>query len=302
LAIGQTRAARAEPFIALTPQNTLFRSETTFPGPLSQYGVPSGLTPGDTLVGIDRRTGGGGLGPNNRLYGVGVNLTNGSARIYSFRFFEPSIGSPSAEATLVSTLSTPVSGTSFGVDFHPGTRQLRMVSNTGQNLLINPDSGLVQVEAPLAYQSGDVNFGDAPVNVAIAHSNNSIFSTSVLRGVDVGQSPDALVRHTDPSAGTLQTIRSLPLDLNEVTSSDISGLSGHWYFSTQAPDETSSRLWTIFFGNENGPIEQLGVIGGGLPVVGIAVSVGRGIPEPPGATLLAAAGAAVAIVRRRPRP
>ena len=81
-----------------------------------------------------------------------------------------------------------------------------MTSNTGQNLRMNVDNGLVQLDVPLAYQAGDPNFGDAPVDVAVAYSNNFGGATStVLRGVDIGQDPDALVVHTNPNGGTLQT-------------------------------------------------------------------------------------------------
>ena len=146
-------------------------------------------------------------GPNNgRIYAVGVNLGTGTARIYT-------LNESTAAATLVSTLAadpaditaplpfTTVAGTSFGIDFNPTVDRLRVTSNTGQNLRINVDNGLAQLDVPLAYESGDPNLGDSPVDVAVAYSNNFGGATStMLRGVDIGQDPDALVVHATPTA------------------------------------------------------------------------------------------------------
>jgi hypothetical protein len=99
---------------------------------------------------------------------------------------------------------TTVLGTAFGLDFNPIPDRLRVTSNTGQNLRINVDNGLVQLDGSLTYVSGDPNFGTAPVNVAVAYANNFGGATSTaLRGVDVGKSPDLLVVHTNPNAVTL---------------------------------------------------------------------------------------------------
>jgi hypothetical protein len=154
--------------------------------------------------------------------------------------------------------------------------RLRLVSNTGQNLRINVDNGLTQLDVPLAYQAGDPNFGDSPDVTAVAYSNNfgGALST-VLRGVDIGESPDLLVTHTNPNGGTLQTSLDLPFD-GSLVNYDISGLSGAAYFSVAAATGGPSFLFMA----GPGGVSFVGQIGGGVALRGLAAPVGlRQVPE-----------------------
>ena len=66
-------------------------------------------------------------------------------------------------------------GTEFGVDFNPQVDRLRVVSNTGQNLRINPDTGAVVPtgpDKPLMFASNDRNAGTSPNVVGAAYTNN----------------------------------------------------------------------------------------------------------------------------------
>jgi hypothetical protein len=275
-------SVRAELIIGLTLQNSLISFDSATPGTVTTIGSITGLTAGDTLVGIDRRPQNlGGMpvpGPNNgRIYAVGVNQTTGTARIYT-------LSETNAAATLVSTLAadpadtvapfpfTTVAGSSFGVDFNPTVDRLRVTSNTGQNLRINVDNGLTQLDVPLAYDTGDPNFGDSPNDVAVAYSNNfGGATTTVLRGVDIGQDTDALVVHSNPNGGTLQTALSLPFNSTADVAYDISGLTGTPFFSATPTGATSSS----FFSGAT----LVGTIGGGVAIRGIAAQVGA-VPEP----------------------
>jgi hypothetical protein len=307
--VGPTEQARAEVLVGLTTQNSLISFDSDTPGVINFIGGISGLTAGDTLVGIDRRPQGlpGGLpGPNNaRIYGVGVNLADGSARIYT-------LDEATANATLISTLAadpadvtaptpfTTVFGTSFGVDFNPTVDRLRVVSNTGQNLRLNVDNGLTNLDVPLAYQGGDPNTGDAPVVTAVAYSNNfGRALTTVLRGVDIGQDPDALVRHTNPNGGLLMTSQDLPFNSTDVSAYDISGLSGTPYFAVNPLGSTVSLL----FDAGPGGVSLVGTIGGGVALRGLAAPVGipagDPVPEPSSLALLGIGGAGLALFLRR---
>jgi hypothetical protein len=295
--------ARGEQLVGLTVQNLLISFDSATPGTVSTIGPVTGLTAGDALVGIDRRPQGlpSGLpGPNNgRIYGVGVNQTSGTGRIYV-------IDETSAAATLVSTLAadpadtttpfpfTTVSGTSF--DFNPTVDRLRITSNTGQNLRMNVDNGLVQLDVPLAYDTGDPNLGDSPVDVAVAYSNNfGRATTTVLRGVDIGQDPDALVVHTNPNGGLLQTSLSLPFNSSDAVAYDISGLSGTPYFSVSPAGSGSSSLYAA------GPdgVTLVGTIGGGVALRGLAAPVGVPVPEPTTTFLLIIGIAGVSVCAHR---
>jgi uncharacterized protein DUF4394/PEP-CTERM motif-containing protein len=283
------RSSFGELIIGYTVQNLLISFDSATPGTVSTIGPVTGLTAGDTIVGIDRRPQAlGGLpGPNNgRLYAVGVNTGTGTARIYT-------LNESTAAATLISTLAadpadtvapfpfTTVGGTSFGVDFNPTVDRLRVVSNTGQNLRLNVDNGLTNLDVPLAYQSGDPNFGDSPVDVAVAYANNFGGATSTtLGGVDIGQDPDALVIHTNPNGGLLQTVppAPLPLPFNSTTdiSYDISGLTGTGYFAAGAATAGFSQFYATGIDSVN----LVGTIGGGVAVRAIAAPVGVPVPEP----------------------
>jgi hypothetical protein len=270
-------SAAAEPIFALTDQSFLVQFDSATPGTVSTIGAITGISGGDMLAGIDFRP------ANGSLYAVGVNALTGTARVYT-------INTSSASGTLASTLAADptdttapfpfsgVQGTAFGIDFNPVVDRLRLTSNTGQNLRINVDNGLTQLDVPLAYDTGDPNFGDAPIDVAVAYSNNFPgAAATVLRGVDIGQDPDALVTHTNPNGGLLQTSLALPFNSSTLLAYDISGLSGTPYFAVTNAGASSSSLFAA------GPsgVTLIGTIGGGSPIRGIAAPIGAAqVPEP----------------------
>src|SRR5438270_8619259 len=53
-----------------------------------------------------------------------------------------------------------LSGTAFGFDFNPATDRIRVVSDTGQNLRLNPNDGTLSgTDTPLLYAPGDPKNG-----------------------------------------------------------------------------------------------------------------------------------------------
>jgi hypothetical protein len=283
-------AAGAETIVGLTTSNGLISFDSATPGTVSTIGTISGLTAGDTLVGIDRRPS---LGPNNGvLYAVGVNLATGSARIYT-------LNETNAVASLVATLAadpadataptpfTTVSGANFGIDFNPVV-----------DLRVNVATGLTQLDVPLAFVGGDANDGDAPIDVAVAYSNNFGGATSTtLRGVDVGQDADALVIHSNPNGGLLTTALTLPFNSTQVLGYDVSGLTGTPYFTPN----TEADPFTALYAAGPGGVSLIGTIGFDGQIVDIAAPVGIQVPEP-GALLLAGTGImGFAALRRRRR-
>ena len=105
----------------------------------------SGLTPGETVVGIDvRPTDGDGAAngqDDGKLYGVGKTGTAG-------RVFE--IDPRTATVKNAVPLSVALSGSAFGVDFNPTVDRLRIVSDEDQNLRANVDTGATLTDSPLA--------------------------------------------------------------------------------------------------------------------------------------------------------
>src|SRR4051812_26516237 len=106
-----------------TSGNDLARFDSGATGVVTSVPV-TGLQPSELLVGIDVRP------ANQILYGVGS-----SSRLYTIN---PLTGA----ATQVGAAGAfALSGTSFAVDFNPVPDRIRVISNTGQNLRLNPNDG-----------------------------------------------------------------------------------------------------------------------------------------------------------------
>ena len=110
--------------LALNSSNELVTFNARRPErPRSRLAVTN-LKAGERLLGIDFRP------LTGRLYGVGS-----TSQVYV-------IDAESGFASPIGAPFTPaLAGTEFGVDFNPQADRLRVVSNAGQNLRINPDTG-----------------------------------------------------------------------------------------------------------------------------------------------------------------
>lgn len=149
-------APRKETLIAATEANELIRFNAGQPGRVLSRTALSGLQPGEALVGIDYRV------ARGILYGVGS-----SGRVYTI---DPKGG----RATAVGQpIGARLEGTRFGVDFNPTVDRMRVVSDSGLNLRLHPDTGaLVQADGRLAYAPGDARAGRVPLVMAIAYTYN----------------------------------------------------------------------------------------------------------------------------------
>jgi hypothetical protein len=83
-------------------------------------------------------------------------------------------------------------GTEFGLDFNPQVDRLRVVSNAGQNLRLNPDTDTVAAtDTRLQYASTDRNAGRTPNVVGAAYTNNFAGTTAtVVNDIDSGRARD----------------------------------------------------------------------------------------------------------------
>ncbi len=187
------------------------------------------------------------------------------------------------------TFATPLNGSSFGFDFNPTIDRIRVVSDADQNLVLNPNDGTATQVVDLFYGPGDPNEGLNPNVVASAYTNSFAGSTSTqLYGIDTNL--DILITQAN-SAGTLGTVGSLGVDLNDSATFDISGTSGIAYASVQGLATGQSTFWMIDLAT--GSASQIGAIGGGAVVTSMAV-----IPAPAAGTALAAMGLVLSGRRR----
>lgn len=191
-AAGTSNAATGGVLVyGLTETNRIvqFRAETGAAEP-GTSSVAVAVAVGEDIVGIDIRP------ATGELYGV-VNGPTADRLIV----IDPSTGAIVREAPL----STQLSGVNFGVDFNPVPDRLRIVSDSEQNLRVNPDTGAATVDGALAYAAGDPRAGTNPSVRAAGYTNNVAgVTTTQLFDIDV-EGPDALALQNPPNDGTLQT-------------------------------------------------------------------------------------------------
>ncbi|MET0243759.1 MAG: DUF4394 domain-containing protein [Flavitalea sp.] len=165
----------------------------------------TGLQPGESVLGIDTRP------VNGQLYILGS-----SSRVYTVN-----ASSGAAVAVGSSSFSTPLSGTSFGFDFNPAVDRIRIVSNTGQNLRVHPETGVV------AFVDGMLKPGTPSVTAA-AYTNNFAGTTATVL-YDIDSETNMLYKQDPPNDGTLTAVGPLGIDVNAANGFDIGSTSGTSY-------------------------------------------------------------------------
>ena len=262
-------AERAEKAVAVTASNKLLKFNAGRPDRILTTLNITGLQAGETLLGIDYRV------AKDQLYALGS-----SGRLYT-------LNEDTAVATAVGMpLAVRLDGTQFGFDFNPTVDRIRVVSNTGQNLRLHPDTGAVvdsnpamegvQTDGKLAYATGDVNFGKLPMTVGAAYSYNKAdtkittnFALDAAAGTLVTQgSREGVTPAVSPNTGQLFTIGSLGLAFNSA-SFDIQAVSDV-AFAALNTESTSASRW-VMIDLKTGAAKSLGTVGGGERVVGVAM-------------------------------
>src|SRR6185369_14369052 len=162
----------------------------------------TGLQPAETLLGISFRP------INGLLYGLGA-----TRRLYT-------INQSTGIATQVGSgqFATLLLGTEFGFDFNPAADRIRIVSNTGQDLRINPDTALIASVDP------NLTLNGAPIQAVGAGYTNSIAtvlapSTTLY---DIDAVTDSLYIQNPPNNGVLVLVGALGFDTSDLVGFDIS--------------------------------------------------------------------------------
>ena len=262
-------AERAEKAVAVTASNKLLKFNAGRPSRILASLNITGLQAGETLLGIDYRV------AKDQLYGLGS-----SGRLHI-------INEDTAVASAVGVpFAVKLDGTQFGFDFNPTVDRIRVVSNTGQNLRLHPDTGAVidsnpalegvQTDGKLMCAAGDLNFGKSPITVGAAYSYNKAdtkittnFALDAAAGTLVTQgSRESVIPAVSPNTGQLFTIGSLGLAFNNA-SFDIQAVTDV-AFAALNSDGTSSSRW-VMIDLKTGAAKSLGSVGGGERVVGVAM-------------------------------
>jgi hypothetical protein len=154
-----------------------------------------------SLVGVDYRV------QDGKLYGVGDE-----GGIYV-------LDAKNAAATRVGRLTVALEGTSFGVDFNPAVDRLRIVSDTGQNLRVVPDTGVATVD-------GTLNDGAATPATALGvtgagYTNNDAAAGTATTLFDIDTTNDRVSIQAPPNAGTLNPTGTLGVDASAAVGFDV---------------------------------------------------------------------------------
>jgi 3D (Asp-Asp-Asp) domain-containing protein len=165
----------------------------------------TGLQAGETLVGIDIRPNNGqlfGVGSRNRLYRI--DTATGRATAVGDRF------------------AASLNGMNFGVDFNPTVDRIRVVSDAGQNLRLNPDTGAVVDADTLTgglQIDGNLN-GATDAIVATAYTNNVSGATTTTQ-YGINADTDQLFIQNPPNDGTQTLVGALGVDVDANAGFDI---------------------------------------------------------------------------------
>lgn len=152
----------------------------------------SGLPANESIVGVDFRPAGGeliALGTSGTLYAV--DTSTGAATVKSTLV---------ADSTDTTSPFGGLDGEVFGVNFNPVADRLRVVSNSGQNLRINVDTGATSTD-------GNLNPG-AP-SVTTAAYSNSFSAACRTRLYVIDTAANKLFLQDPPNSGTLTEIGDL---------------------------------------------------------------------------------------------
>ena len=188
------------------PQTTISKSIT-------------GLAVNEKIQGIDFRP------ANGQLYAFAVN--SGAAKLYT-------INTASGAAVAVGTgFAVNTLATSYGFDFNPTVDRIRLVSNLGENLRLNPNDGSI------AATDLSLNPGSPSVSSAAYTNNFNGATTTVLFVADASK----LYRQDPPNNGTLIEIGSLGRTVDALGGFDIGGNSGVAYAVFTVG--TTNTLYTV---------------------------------------------------------
>jgi hypothetical protein len=216
LAVVNTRAAA----FALTQNGSqLIRFGVATPM-MSATATISGVTAGETLVGIDLRP------ANGVLYALGIDGANDRGTLYRL---EPQSMGTTAVATAIGTpgqiafvdasgAAVDLSNISHGLDFNPTVDRLRIVDSSGLNFRINPDTGAPVDGDTVAAGTNPDAMIQAPLGTQLAGVayTNSFAGASATTQYTIDQAAGTLNIQNPPNSGIQTMVRQILLGTNPI--------------------------------------------------------------------------------------
>jgi hypothetical protein len=208
----------------------LIRFRLDSPGTTNSVAV-SGLTGGETLVGIDIRP------ATGQIYGLGIHAAANTGSLY---LIDPQGGSATVVGTPGQIAFTNGGGapidlpdmlsSGYGVNFSPTADRLRVTCGTGLNFRVNPNTG-----APIDGDAVAIGVNtDAAINggnVATTAYTNAYAQTLVATQYTLDATANRLRIQTPPNNGTQTagvpvTVNGAPLDFATTAGFDITAEGG----------------------------------------------------------------------------
>ncbi len=254
--------------------NNLISFDSANPGFIRTAVPITGITTGETVVGMDFRP------LTGELWALGYNRSNQMASLYTLNL-----------STGAATLRSPAPfmlplGTGanerIGFDFNPTVDRIRVISTNGANFRLNPNNGqIAATDGPLKYNTGDPNFGVAPRAGTGGYTNSYIASTATtLYDIDINL--NILAIQTPPNDGGLQTLGPLGITINSPANVDFdidfdsaSGMNIAYLNANSGPN-AFSKLYTVNL--TTGAATEVGSIGLRVDVSNITTFIDRTLP------------------------
>lgn len=250
---GGTAALKNTSFYALTSNNQLVHYLSGNPLKELAAATITGLAMGERLLAIDFRP------ATGQLYGVST-----ASKLYT-------INLTSFVATAVGAGFTPmINGAQVGFDFNPTVDRIRLVTSAGQNLRLNPVTGMV------AAVDGNINPSSAMIT-AVAYTNSFAgATTTTLYDIDVAT--DQLYIQNPPNAGSLVAVGSLGVqaigeagfDIAPDNAVAIAALYGRGLESNQAEESNGNKYRFYYINLATGEAKNAGKTD--REIIGLAIS------------------------------
>lgn len=245
---GMTTPSNAATIYALTDNNSLIGFDSSAPGTQTFSSAISGVASGDTLANIDYRP------ATEQIYAIGT----------SNQLYQITISGATASATPVGTpLALGVTGTRYGFDVNPVVDRIRVATDAGENVRVDPNTFAVTADTALAPTL-------AVADVAYSNSFAGAAQTSLF-AVDFVSDSLSFIGGPNgtpsPNDGAVTTIGALGVDITENSALDFSGST--LYGVLQAG--TTTNLYSI--NTTNGVATLVGAVVGNPVVRGIVATV-----------------------------
>ncbi|WP_338873024.1 DUF4394 domain-containing protein [Spirosoma sp. SC4-14] len=184
-----------------------------------------------------------GLPPNDMIYGIDFRPVNGQLYAISSSSRLYTINTSNGAATMVGNgpTSPAITSLDLGFDFNPTVDRIRVVTATGQNLRLHPETGaVVAIDGNLAYS--DQSKGAI---TGAAYTNSFAGATTTVL-YDLDAQLDRLVRQDPPNAGGLVTVGSLGVNIDGATGFDIGGTTNNAYALLRTANENGAPVTKVY--------------------------------------------------------